>query len=274
MTKPKQELQKIKMNILDEIVEVKREEVKILRRDFTLSRFSDLEYFELDCLDFASALSKPKVISIIAEIKKASPSKGIILEDFDHMAIADIYQKNGADAISVLTDKTFFQGDISYLNDIAKIKSVPLLRKDFIIDEYQVFEAKANGADAILLISEILSKNQIADLTDAAYELGMSVLLEMHSEEQIGIIDFLKNRIIGINNRDLTKFKTDLKTTELISQKIDNDVILVSESGINTKEDIDFLKGLNVDAVLIGEHFMRSDNIGDSLTQMKEYCLK
>lgn len=259
-------------NILDEIVEVKREEVKILRRDFTLSRFSDSEHFGNDCLDFASALSKPNVISIIAEIKKASPSKGIIREDFDHSAIADIYHNNGADAISVLTDQNFFQGNISYLNDIAKIKSIPLLRKDFIIDEYQVFEAKSNGSDAILLISEILSKTQIAELTDAAYELGMSVLLEMHNDKQLYKIDFEKNKIIGINNRDLIKFKTDLRTTELISKKIDDDVTLVSESGISTKDDIDFIKRSNIDAVLIGEHFMRNKNIGDSLKEMKQYC--
>lgn len=259
-------------NILDEIVEVKHEEVKILKRDFTLSRFSDSEHFNAGCLDFTSALSEPEVISIIAEIKKASPSKGIIREDFNPIAIADIYQKSGANAISVLTDKLFFQGNISYLNDIAKIKSVPLLRKDFIIDEYQVFEAKSNGADAILLISEILSKNQIAELSNAASDLGMTVLLEMHSDEQMRKIDFSENRVIGINNRDLTKFKTDLKTTELISEKINDDVIVVSESGINTKDDIDFVKNINVDAVLIGEHFMRQENIGNSLKQMKEFC--
>lgn len=261
-------------NILDEIVKVKHEEVKVLKRDFTLSRFSDSEHFAKDCLDFTSALSKPGAASIIAEIKKASPSKGIIREDFNHLKIADIYHENGADAISVLTDKTFFQGNISYLNDIAKVKSIPLLRKDFIIDEYQVFEAKSNGADAILLISEILSKTQITELTDAAFELGMSVLLEMHSDNQISKIDFTKNKIIGINNRDLTKFKTDIKTTELISEKINDNVILVSESGINTKEDIDFIKSINVDAVLIGEHFMRAENICDSLKQMKQYCQK
>lgn len=259
-------------NILDEIVEVKHEEVKTLKRDFTFSRLSDTEHFDASCLDFTSALSKPEVISIIAEIKKASPSKGIIREDFNHITIAEIYHENGAHAISVLTDKIFFKGSISYLNAIAKIKSVPLLRKDFIIDEYQVFEAKSNGADAILLISEILSKNQIAELTNAASDLGMSVLLEMHSDEQINKIDFSKNRIIGINNRDLSKFKTDLSTTELISEKINDDVILVSESGINTKDDIDFVKNIKVDAVLIGEFFMRQEDIGDSLQQMKEFC--
>jgi len=259
-------------NILDEIVEVKHEEVKTLRRDFTLSRFSDTEHFDASCLDFTSALSKPNAISIIAEIKKASPSKGIISEDFDHMAIADIYHENGADAISVLTDKKFFQGNISYLSDIAKMKTIPLLRKDFIIDEYQIFEAKSNGADAILLISEILSENQIAELTDAASELGMVVLLEMHNESQLSKIDLARNKIIGINNRDLTRFKTDLKTTELISKKIDSDVILVSESGIKNKDDINFIKSVNVDAVLIGEYFMSADNIGNSLKEMKQYC--
>lgn len=259
-------------NILNEIVEVKHEEVKVLKRDFTLSRFSDSEHFDARCLNFTSSLSKPDVISIIAEIKKASPSKGIIREDFDHIAIAEIYHEDGADAISVLTDKKFFKGNISYLNDIATIKYAPLLRKDFIIDEYQVFEAKSNGADAILLISEILSKNQIAELTNAAYDLGMEVLLEMHSDEQLSKIDFSKNKVIGINNRDLTKFKTDLKTTELISDKINDDVILVSESGINTKDDINFVKSIKVDAVLIGEHFMRQENIGNSLQQMKQFC--
>ena len=158
------------------------------------------------------------------------------------------------------------------MNDIARIKSIPVLRKDFIIDEYQIFEAKSNGADAVLLISEILSENQIAELTDAASELGLAVLLEMHSESQLSKIDLSRNKIIGINNRDLTKFKTDLKTTELISKKIDDDVILVSESGIKNKDDIDFIKTINVDAVLTGEHFMSADNIGDSLRQMNEYC--
>lgn len=259
-------------NILDEIVEVKHEEVKTLKRDFTLSRFSDTEHFNASCLDFTSALSKPEVISIIAEIKKASPSKGIIREDFNHIAIANVYSENGANAISVLTDKLFFKGSISYLNDIAKIKSVPLLRKDFIIDEYQVFEARSNGADAILLISEILSKTQIAELTSAASDLGMSVLLEMHSDEQISKIDFSKNRIIGINNRDLTTFQTDLSTTELISQNIDDGVLLVSESGINSKADIDFLKNVNINAILVGEYFMSANSIRDSLKQMKGFC--
>jgi indole-3-glycerol phosphate synthase len=259
-------------NILSEIVEIKKQEVKLLKREFTLSRFSDTEYYSYNCLDFENALSKPDLISIIAEIKKASPSKGIIREDFNHLAIADDYMNNGADAISVLTDKLFFKGDISFLNDIAKYKSVPLLRKDFIIDEYQVFEAKANGADAILLISEILSSTQISELSTAAFELGMKVLLEMHSEKQISKIDFSLNKIIGINNRDLTSFVTDIKATEYISNKLSEDIILVSESGINGINDLDFLKTTKTNAILVGEHFMRQDNIGNALKTMKDFC--
>ena len=259
-------------NILTEIVEVKNEEVKLLIRDFTLSRFSDLEFFNNTCLSFDDALSKPDRISIIAEVKKASPSKGIIREDFNHQKIADIYMNSGADAISVLTDKNFFKGNISYLNEIAKEKAVPLLRKDFIIHEYQVYEAKANGADAILLIAEILSANQIAELSNAAYEVGMSVLLEMHNEEEISKIDFSLNKIIGINNRDLSNFKTNISTTEIIANKLPDNILLVSESGISNKENIDFLKSINTNAILVGEHFMRADNIGNSLKQMKEFC--
>ena len=254
------------------IVEVKKEEIKLLRRDFTLSRFSDTEYFSQKCLDFGKALSESNSISIIAEIKKASPSKGIIREDFNHLAIADAYMNNGADAISVLTDKNFFKGDISHLNEIAKYKSIPLLRKDFIIDEHQVFEAKANGADAILLISEILSPSQILELTNAAFELGMNVLLEVHSENQVSKIDFSVNKIIGINNRDLTNFVTDIKATEFISKKLPEDIILVSESGINGKSDLDFLKTTKTNAILVGEHFMRQDNIGNAIKRMKDFC--
>jgi len=260
------------IDILSEIVEVKKEEVKILKRDFTISHFSDLEYFSQDTLDFREALANPDGISIIAEVKKASPSKGIIRKDFNHINIADIYMNTGADAISVLTDVNFFKGNISYLNDIAKMKVVPLLRKDFIVDEYQVYEAKANGADAILLIAEILSANQITELSNAANEMGMSILLELHNEEEISKIDFTLNKIIGINNRDLSNFRTDIKTTEIISNKLPDNIILVSESGINSKDDIDYLKYINVNAILVGEHFMRADSIVASLKQMKEFC--
>ncbi len=259
-------------NILENIVEVKQDEVKFLRSNFTLSRFSDYQFFDTECIDFTNALSTKNEISIIAEIKKASPSKGIIRNDFNHLAIADVYMSNGADAISVLTDKKFFEGNVKYLEEIAKMKSIPLLRKDFIIDEYQVYEAKAYGADAILLISEILSAKQINELTNAAYELGMSVLLEMHSDSQLSKIDFSLNKIIGINNRDLTTFVTNIKTTGKIADKLPSDSILVSESGIQSNNDLEYLKTVNTNAILVGEHFMKSDDIKKAVLEMKKSC--
>ena len=257
---------------LDEIIEVKKEEVKTLRKDTSLSRFLDSEFYEKERLSISDSIRNDKNVSIIAEIKKASPSKGIIREDFDHLKIADIYMDNEVNAISVLTDVNFFKGSISYLNEIAKIKSVPLLRKDFIIDEYQVFEAKSIGADVILLICEALSENQIKELTHAAYEADLEALLELHSEEQLHKIDFSLNKLIGINNRNLSDFKVSLDTTLQLSKLIPGDVLFVSESGLNTKSDIEVIKSVNTNAVLIGEHFMRADNIDDSVKEMKEWC--
>ncbi|MBI9073298.1 MAG: indole-3-glycerol phosphate synthase TrpC [Melioribacteraceae bacterium] len=260
------------MNILEEIVEVKKQEVAALKRDFTLSRFEDSQFFDQKNLGFKKSLSSNNVISIIAEIKKASPSKGIIKSDFNHIDIAELYMEFGANAVSVLTDQNFFKGNITYLNDIAKIKSVPLLRKDFIINEFQVFEAKSNGADAVLLISEILSESQIKELSFCAKELGLFALLELHSVKQISKIDFGLNDIIGINNRNLENFKTDLNTTLEIEKLLPEDIVVVAESGISNREDFDLLKTGKTDAVLVGEHLMRSNSIGDSLKQMKEWC--
>ena len=259
-------------DILNDIVEVKKEEVKLLKKDFTYKRFADSDFFEKKSLSFINALNNKKRISIIAEIKKASPSKGIIRVNFDHIEIASIYFENETDAVSILTDKNFFQGSIKYLNEIAKIKSAPLLRKDFIIDEVQIFEAKSNGADAILLISEILSESQIIELTQAAQEHDMDVLLELHSSDQISKIDFSINKIIGINNRDLSNFNVDINATGKISEQLPDDILIVSESGIRNKNDIDFLKTTKTRAILVGEHFMKSKSIADSLKEFKEYC--
>lgn len=260
------------MNILKQIIEVKREEIKKLKKKYSINSFSSMEYFQSKTRSLKSALSHPEKISIIAEVKKASPSKGIIKSDFDHIRIADTYQSNGADAISVLTDEKFFQGKISFLSEIRKISEIPLLRKDFILDDYQILEAKAFGADVILLISEILSTNQIKDLTDCAVENNLNVLLELHSENEISKIDFNRNNLIGINNRDLTTFEVDLKTTEKVLLKIDNEIISVSESGISKRDDIEYLKSIKVNAILVGEHFMRSENLSNELKQFIEWC--
>jgi len=260
------------MNILDEILEVKKKEVSDLKKYYSLSSFTEMEFFESWLPRFTEKLNKNNIVSIIAEIKKASPSKGMIREDFDHIAIAETYFQHGADAVSVLTDVNFFKGKIEYLRDIARFKNVPLLRKDFIIDEYQIFESKAFGADLILLISEILSKNQIAELTQAAYEIGLEVLLELHSEAQLNKIDFHLNKLIGINNRNLNDFSVDLNTSINISKKLPDDVNIVAESGIKDKQDIYQLKKNNVNAILIGEYLMTNDDIEAALMQLKEWC--
>ena len=260
------------MNILNEILEVKKKEVSDLRRKYSLSSFTETEFFENETLSFYKSLKDKFEISIIAEIKKASPSKGTIKEDFDHVAIAETYFRNGANAVSVLTDEMFFKGKIDYLKDIASFKTLPLLRKDFIIDEYQIFQSKSFGADFILLISEILSKNQIAELTHAAYEIGLEVLLELHSEEQLSKIDFNLNKLIGINNRNLDDFSVDLNTCINISQNLPEGVMVVAESGIDKKEDIQLLNKSNIDAILVGEYLMRSENIDAALEQLKKWC--
>lgn len=260
------------MSFLQKILDVKKEEVAELHRNFTRESFRSSEMFGERRLSLESALSDKTKINIIAEVKKASPSKGILKNDFDHAAIAKSYMKCGADAISVLTDKQFFQGNISFLRDIGNIKTVPLLRKDFIIDEFQILEAKATGADAILLIAEALSAQQINELTIVAEENDLEVLLELHSEKQLDKIDFTRNKIIGINNRDLETFKVDINTTVKIAKQIPSDTSVVSESGISSKQAIEQLKKLKVDAVLVGEHFMRSDDLDKSLKEFVGWC--
>ncbi len=260
------------MTILDEIVEVKKEEVNKLRKEFTLSRFSDFQFFESDTLSLYKNISSDNNLSIIAEIKKASPSKGIIRDKFNHLDTAKIYFENAVCGISVLTDKNFFKGSIEYLNDIAKIKTAPLLRKDFIIDEYQVYEAKANGADVILLICEILSPTQVKELTHAASELDLEVLLELHSEKQLSKVDFELHKIVGINNRDLKTFEVDINNSIDISKHIPRNVCVVGESGFSDKASVDKVKNEKIDALLVGEHFMRAKNISDELKKFKEWC--
>jgi indole-3-glycerol phosphate synthase len=262
------------LTILDEILAVKKEEVSGLHSDFSLTRFKDSEFFDKARLSLFDALYEGNDISIIAEIKKASPSKGVILENFDHKKIADIYIHAEVGSISILTDKNFFQGNIEYLRDIAAIKTCPLLRKDFIIDEYQVYEAKSNGADVILLIAEALSKSQISELTHAAEETDLEVLLELHSESQLNKIDFELNRIIGINNRNLENFNVDLDTTSTLCDRLPEELVIVSESGIKSEADLKILKDLPVNAVLVGEHLISSDNIDYSLKQLKEWCIR
>ncbi len=260
------------MNFLQKILEVKKEEVAELHQNFTRERFRSTEMFGRKKLGLEQALCSKNKINIIAEIKKASPSKGILKTDFDQIKIAKTYMSCGAGAISVLTDKQFFQSSISFLRDIAGFKTIPLLRKDFIIDEFQILEAKANGADAILLIAEALSKQQISELSLIAAENNLEVLLEIHSPKQLEKIDFARNKIIGINNRDLQTFNVDIGTTKEAVKQLPKNIIIVSESGINSKSKLDQIKKMNVNAVLVGEHFMRSNNIEMSIKQFLDWC--
>ncbi|MCX7876500.1 MAG: indole-3-glycerol phosphate synthase TrpC [Melioribacteraceae bacterium] len=260
------------MNILEKILEAKKEEVLNLKNKFSQKSFEDSQFFNCHNFYFEKSISKKGQLNLIAEIKKASPSKGIIRENFNHIDISKIYFNNSVDAVSILTDRLFFMGDITFLKDIASIKKAPLLRKDFIIDEIQIFEAKSNGADAILLIAEILSSEQIKYFTNVAQEINLDVLLEIHSPKQLDKIDFSLNKIIGINNRNLETFNVNINTTFELLKLIPSDIITVSESGITSKNDIEKLKSKKINAVLVGEHFMKSNDIEKELQLFSNWC--
>lgn len=260
------------MTILEQIVEVKKEEVKNLKKDFSKSRFADSKFFEKKPISFTEKLNAAKGLAIIAEIKKASPSKGVINNNFNHIEIANTYFENNVEAVSVLTDEKFFQGSVKFLNEIAKFKSAPLLRKDFIIDALQVYQSKSIGADIILLIAEILSGNQISELTSAAKELGMEVLLELHSAGQIPKINFNENKLIGINNRNLDTFQVDLSTTVEMCNQLPDYINIVSESGIKEQVHIELLRKTKTKAILVGEHLMASGNIDKALKELIGWC--
>ncbi|ABN52106.1 MAG TPA: indole-3-glycerol phosphate synthase TrpC [Hungateiclostridium thermocellum] len=220
-------------------------------------------------LDFYGALKNNGDISIIAEVKKASPSKGIIKEDFDPLKIAKEYVESDIQAISVLTERNFFKGDEDYLVKIRQFCPLPILRKDFIIDLWQIYESRYIGADAILLIVSLLSDEELKKFQIVANILGMQCLVEVHDERELERALESGARIIGINNRDLRTFEVDLKNTEKLMNRIPNDRVVVSESGIKDTEDLKYLKELGVDAVLIGETFMRARSISEKIREFK-----
>ncbi|OGW94255.1 MAG: hypothetical protein A3I73_00455 [Omnitrophica bacterium RIFCSPLOWO2_02_FULL_45_16] len=220
---------------------------------------------------FKKNISRPHHINLIAEIKKASPSKGILRGDFNPVKIAITYQANGASAISVLTDERFFEGKLEHIKKVRGNVSIPILRKDFFIDEYQIYETVEAGAEAILLICEILSIAELTKFYNLAIELGLDCLVEVHNEEDIEKALAVNAAIIGINNRDLHTFKVDLGVTQRLIRLIPQNKIIVSESGIKCYEDIMFLKSLGVNAVLIGEAFMEADDIASKMREMMRY---
>lgn len=252
--------------ILDEIVSYKRIEVEERKK----SSLPILEPTSLTTRNFADALRKPEgaLPRIIAEVKKASPSKGVIRTDFDHVAIAKAYEDAGAAAMSVLTDEKFFQGHLSYMTQCREATSLPTIRKDFIIDEFQIREASAAGADAILLIAAILDPMALKAFREAAAAMGMASLVEVHNEQELESALSSGAEIIGINNRDLQTFMVDIETTFRLRRLIPDDKIVVSESGIATRNDLNRLADAGVDAALIGETFMRAQDPGAKLREL------
>jgi indole-3-glycerol phosphate synthase len=228
------------------------------------------------CRNFYKAVTSPnsRGINVIAEVKKASPSAGIIRKDFDPVAIAQTYERCGADAISVLTDEKYFQGRLEYINRIRQVVDLPVLRKDFIIDLWQVYESRAAGADAILLIAEALQPGLLMDLMIAAAELTLTVLLEVHRADTLlavrSLIGFPKKgySVLGINNRNLATMQVDLKTTSRLAGLLDNKDELVAESGIKTRADVEKLKSIGVRAVLIGQTLCANESIEQKFAEL------
>jgi indole-3-glycerol phosphate synthase len=219
-------------------------------------------------LDFEGHLRRPGM-QVIAEVKKASPSAGVIRANFDPVAIARTYEKHGAACVSVLTDGPFFQGDLAHLTAIRAAVSLPVLRKDFILERYQLLEARAAGADAALLIAEILPGESLAGLYRQARHLGLHVLVELHDAEQLSRVLDCGATIIGVNNRDLRRFTTRLEHTLELAARIPKDRCLVSESGIRSPDDLRRLEFAGVKAVLVGESLMRAPDIGKALEELR-----
>jgi len=251
--------------ILDDIVEYKKGELKKSSELIPLVELQLKLRNMQSPLDFYSTAIADSSLKVISEIKKASPSKGIICENFDPVKIAKSYEVNGASAISVLTDENFFQGSIDYLSQIRTVVNIPLLRKDFTIDPYQIYEARAHGADIVLLIAAILEKDQIKEYLEIVDSLNMNAIVEIHNHEELDKVIDTGCKIIGINNRNLKTFEVDLSTTVELIKYIPEDILVISESGISDPDDIRMLRKLGVNTFLIGESFMKSDDPGVTL---------
>lgn len=260
------------MSILTEIVNKKIERVAYSKSAVSLKELKNQLSDADRTRDFASAVKKDGGhIKLIAEIKKASPSKGIIRKDFDPVRIAAVYEEKPASAISVLTEEDFFQGHLSYIQTVKNITSKPVLRKDFIFDEYQIYESRASGADAILLIAALLGKNQAEEYIHLAGETGLHVLFEIHDEYDLEKALSTHAKIIGINNRNLKTLEIDLNTTLRLKKDLPGDKTVVSESGIRDLGDVVKLTEAGIDAMLIGTSFMEADDIGRKIdTLMQE----
>ncbi len=255
-------------NILDKIVAKKRKEIAESRARTPLASVQQSAEDAPPSKDFLGALRASQGIGLIAEIKKASPSKGLIREDFDPPSIAKTYTAHGASCISILTDETFFQGSLSYLQQVRAVVDTPLLRKEFILDTYQIYEARAAGADAVLLIAEILTATELAHFSDLAQQLGMVALIELYDPDNLPAVLATGTPLIGVNNRDLRTFEVDLGHTVRLRNQIPENILLVGESGIHSREDALYLQEHGVNAMLVGESLMREANIGSAVDRL------
>lgn len=260
----------LSQTILGEILTHKRQEVATHKTETPLSILKDSSRDSISDRDFIAALHAPSksTVALIAEVKKASPSAGIIRADFDPVQIARIYEENGAACLSVLTDEKFFKGDKRHLLNICKKVQLPLLCKDFIIDEYQIHEARIWGADAILLIVAALDLKQLIEYSALAQELGMAALVEVHTEAEMQDALDAGAKLIGINSRDLNTFVTDLETVERLAGMVPKDVTLVAESGIKTPADVRRVADAGAKAILVGETLMRAPDIGAAVREL------
>ena len=246
---------------LKDFIHAKKQELKILKKAVPLSKLKKQLENVKNGRDFLGVFKKNSFV-LIAEIKRASPSEGIISEEEDLIRIAKEYKEGGAHVISVLTDKTFFKGDISYIPKIKEAVPLPILRKDFIIDKYQIYESKVYGADAILLIAGALTKRRLEGFIDLSNILEMKCLVEIHNEKELKKILEISDKIdiIGVNNRNLNTLKTDLSVIENLREKIPRDKIVISESGIKDINDVERVKKLNINGILTGTSLMKSEN--------------
>ena len=248
-------------HILDRIVATKRDEVTALQTRASRTELKARAEAMPPTRGFLQRLRATSEIALIAEVKKASPSKGVIRADFDPTAIATAYQTAGASCLSVLTDETYFQGHLSYLRLIREVVPLPLLRKDFVIDTAQIYEARVAGADAVLLIVSVLSPAQLAEFSQTAASLGLDALVEVHDREELEIAKAAGATLIGVNNRDLKTFNVRLETTEELLPHMPPGALVVAESGIHTRQDVERLAEAGAHAILVGESLMRADDI-------------
>jgi len=262
-------------NVLDEIIDDTRELVAKRKKETPIAELKDRPFYDdREPLSLVEALQQ-KGMSFITEVKKASPSKGVIRDNFDPAKIAQQYAANDASAISVLTEPLHFQGSIEHLAWIrAHVPDTPLLRKDFIVDPYQLVEARAVGADAVLLIATALAPGQLSELHHAATELGLSCLVEVYSHDDLEKIDWDQVQILGVNNRDLTTFEVDIENSLRIFDNVPRSVGRVAESGLSDPETLVRLRQAGVNGVLIGEHFMRAENPGEAVSNLRNRAKK